>query len=99
VSVRCEQRKESDCSSRWALVVACMGLQICRHEHEDSISPANAARSASSQRWWHVTVSSSTRSTPDTYSTPPSFCNLQYNRGSQLEFWWKFWWCWSDLLG
>jgi hypothetical protein len=20
-------------------------------------------------------------------------------RGSQLEFWWKFWWRWSDLIG
>jgi hypothetical protein len=36
VSIRREQRKESDCSSRRALVVACMGLQIFRHEHEDS---------------------------------------------------------------
>jgi hypothetical protein len=36
VSIRREQRKESDCSSWRALVVACMGLQIFRHEHEDS---------------------------------------------------------------
>jgi hypothetical protein len=21
------------------------------------------------------------------------------SRGNQLEFWWRFWWHWSDLIG
>jgi hypothetical protein len=60
------ERKMRTKKRKWLLIAASLGC--CMHGIADLqtwtwrfISPANAARSASSQRWWHVTLSSSTR--------------------------------------
>jgi hypothetical protein len=75
---------------KWLLIAASLGR--CMHGIADLqtwtwrfISPANAARSASSQRMWRVTVSSSTRSTPEKFRAAREPENFRAKCG-QLEW-------------